>query len=135
MRKLWDTWGVLVVTVGSAVARAVHSGTAKQATVEDRVAQAAKVLDGYMAYWYGRVDTDRLDISSACWCVLGQMGGYATHLHWLRYYRSGAGFDTVRVVTCVGYYSNRELVSAWTTEIESRRVRAAALRRRHTLAA
>lgn len=48
------------------------------ATVQDRVATGAALLDEQMPDWVERIDLGRLDVESPCRCVLGQLfGDYA----------------------------------------------------------
>jgi hypothetical protein len=42
-------------------------------TIAERVAAGAAWLDEHEPGWVDRIDTDRLDLSSRCRCVLGQL--------------------------------------------------------------
>lgn len=42
---------------------------------DDRVARGAALLDEQVPGWERRIDPDRLDVTSACGCILGQVFG------------------------------------------------------------
>ena len=48
------------------------------ATVPERVARGVEFLDRVRPGWFGEVDAGRLDMSSTCRCVLGQLWGLYT---------------------------------------------------------
>lgn len=41
-------------------------------SIPERVAKGVALLDKTLAGWDGRIDLDRLDLSSTCDCILGQ---------------------------------------------------------------
>jgi hypothetical protein len=103
------------------------------ATIAERVARGAALLDEREPGWWQRIDLDRLDLGSPCRCVLGQLitdkdpqppSLWIEILGWFGI-RSRSdvshGFNTYGPGTDAQY---RHLTAAWRNLIEVRRIEA-----------
>lgn len=85
-------------------------------TVTERVERGATLLDEHMPGWEGRIDLERLNLASACDCVVGQLLGSYRYVYVDLYIKSGTtyGFES----TPPGNYSG--LTRAWRKLIRAR---------------
>lgn len=89
-------------------------------TIAERVAAGAEWLDQHEPGWVERIDLDRLDLASACRCVLGQLDTY--------YYAAACyrlGIDTKTQAYQLGFNDAdarfTHLTTAWRELIQQRR--------------
>lgn len=99
------------------------------ATIAERVAKGAALLDEREPGWWQRIDLDTLDLKAPCRCILGQLDtDRQDHDLWL-WIASRFGLDVwedddKRLGFNVLHHSDRayaNLTAAWRTLIEARR--------------
>lgn len=96
-------------------------------SVAERVAAGAAYLDQHQPGWDAQIDLDRLNISSACDCVLGQL--YGQYLRAPLFDNAESGSDCVDRAAPLGFAfhypderrSRAALTAAWHELIETRR--------------
>jgi hypothetical protein len=105
-----------------------EEGSGISATIAERVARGAALLDEREPGWWQRIDLDRLYIGSTCDCVLGQLHGgsyvdgvqdldllYGTEDHGFMWHTRGVtDYDAEEAEA-------NELEAEWRTLIEERR--------------